>query len=100
MTAPTVDDLHAALIEVAGFLEEHRLPFLREVRLSVDEVGRGDGHGAQRYLHLNRALLDIYFSPVNGNAANQAEAEALQSRFEALHSRAFTLADTLLRNSQ
>ena len=102
MTAPTVDDLHAALLEMADFLEEHHHhpPLVAEVRRSADEVARSDGHGAQRYLDLNRALLDIYFSPVNGNADSDAEAEALQARIEALHSRAFSLADALLRASR
>lgn len=99
MAPPTVDDLHAALLEMARFLEEHHNhpPLVAEVRRSADEVARGDGRGARRYLGLNRALLDIYFSPVNGNAAGDAEAEALQGRMEALHSRAFSLADALLR---
>lgn len=99
MAPPTVDQLHAALLEEAAFLEERSLPYAGEVRRSADEVGRSDAHGARRYLGLNRALLDIYFSPVNGNAADDAEAEDLQQRFEALHSRAFSLAEALLRAS-
>jgi hypothetical protein len=100
MGPPTVDDLHAALVEVASFLDEHQLLLASQVRRSADEVARGDGHGARRYLDLNRGLNDIYFSPINGNATNDTEAEVLQRRFEALHSRAFSLADTLLRASR
>jgi hypothetical protein len=99
MAAPTVDQLHAALIEVAAFLEERSLPGAGDVRRSADEVARSDAHGARRYLDLNRgrAPLDIYFSPVNGNAADDAEAEELQQRYDALSSRAASLADALLR---
>jgi hypothetical protein len=94
---PTVEDLHRAITEVAAFLEAHSQPYAEEVRRAADEVGRSDAHGARRYLELNRALLDIYFHPINGNAATEAEAEQLQQRLETLHGRAFSLADALLR---
>jgi hypothetical protein len=98
MAAPTVDQLHAALIEVATFLEERSLPGADEVHRSAREVAHSDAHGARRYLDLNRgrAPLDIYFSPVNGNAANEAEANELQQRYDALSSRASALATALL----
>ena len=97
MSGPTVDELHGALVELATFLEERSLPYADKVRCSADEVGRSDAHGARRLLGLNRALADVYFSPANGNAADEAEAEQLQRRFAALHSRAHSLADALLR---
>lgn len=95
MAEATVDQLHAALIELAAFLEARSLPFAGEVQRRADEVGRGDAHGAERFLDLDRAMLDVRFSPVNGNATDDAEAQELQQRFEALHARASSLAARL-----
>ena len=97
---PTVDDLGNAIEAVAEFLDRQSLPYVAEVRVARQEVARSDAHGARRYLDLNRALLDIYFSPVNGNAQDDQEAKQLQGEFEQLHHRAFTLAETLLRASR
>ena len=99
-TSPTVDDLHAAIEEVADFLAEHEREdrwLLDQVRRCADEVGRGDGHGARRYRDLNGPLAGLRFSPVNGNAADDAEAQLLNRRIEALHERAYALAGALLR---
>jgi hypothetical protein len=46
---------------------------------------------------LNRALLEIYFDPWNQHARDEREAEALQREWERLHRRAFSVAETLLR---
>ena len=97
---PTVDDLGNAIEAVAEFLDRQSLPYVAEVRVARQEVARSDAHGARRYLDLNRALLDIYFSRVNGNAQDDQEAEQLQGEFEQLHNRAFTLAEMLLRASR
>ena len=101
MGTPTVDELHAALIEAADLLEQHgNEPELAvEVRRSADEVGAADAHGARRYLARNRALLDLGFSAASGNAETDAAARAVQLAFDALHSRAFSLAQALLRAS-
>jgi hypothetical protein len=97
---PTVAELHEAITEVAEFLEARSLPYANEVRLSADEVGRSDAHGAHRYIGLSRLLLDLYFHPAVGTAASAAEGERLQQQFEALHSRALSLAEALLRASR
>lgn len=97
----SIDDLHSALIAMASFLEEHESPYGTEVRIAGDEVGRGDSNGARRYLELNKALLyDVYFSPVNGNAATDAEAAAPNDQFERLHERAYSFAEALLRSGR
>jgi hypothetical protein len=49
---------------------------------------------------MNRTLLDVYFSPVNGNAGDVREGDRLTDEWRALHHRAFTLAETLLRASR
>lgn len=71
-----------------------------EVRTAHSEVQKADAHGAERYLMLNRGLLDLYFSPVNGNAADEREGQQLNEEWRALHQRAFALADALLRASR
>ncbi len=97
---PTVEDLQWALADVLAFMERHSLPMLAEVRRAHAEVQRADAHGAERYLMLNRGLLDLYFSPVNGNAASEREGEQLNDEWRALHDRAFAFADALLRASR
>ena len=93
----TVAELYAELLDMAAFLETYGLPHAADVRRSADEVGRGDAHGARRFLGLNRALLDIYIHPANGNAPSPAEAERLQRQLEAMHSRAYEMASALIR---
>jgi hypothetical protein len=100
MSPPTVDDLHAALGDVLEFLERHSLPEADEVQKALQEVAASDAHGARRYLWMNRTLLDIYFSPVNGNASDERDGDRLNEEWRALHHRAFTLAETLLRASR
>jgi hypothetical protein len=94
---PTVQDLRDALDDVASFMDARSLPYAGEVRKALAEVSAGDAHGARRYLGLNRALLDIYFHPLNQNARDEGEAEALQREWEQLHARAFNVAETLVR---
>jgi hypothetical protein len=94
---PTVKDLREALDDVASFMDARSLPHAGDVRKALAEVTAGDAHGARRYLRLNRALADIYFHPGNLNARNEQEAEALQRRWEQLHGRAYSIADTLIR---
>lgn len=100
VSAPTVEDLRKALDDVGSFLERHSLPHVAEVRKAEREVAASDAHGLRRYLALHRALLDVYFSPVNGNARDEREAERLQSELERLHRHAFELANALLRPSR
>ena len=100
MQRPTVDDLEAALGDVLAFMELHDLPCVGEVRGALAELSVGAAHGARRYLALNRALTDVYFSPVNGNASNERDGERLTDAFRELHGRAFSLADALLRTSR
>jgi hypothetical protein len=100
VAAPTMDGLEAALAEVVRFMERHALPYAEDVRMARNEVADGDAHGARRYLALNRALLDVYFSPVNGNARSESEGERLTSQWSELHRHAFTLCDSLLRASR
>src|SRR3954468_20236616 len=62
----TPQQLHAALAAVAAFLARHDRHEAAEVTRAADEALRGDPHAAGRYLQLNRAVLDIYFTPANG----------------------------------
>ena len=94
----TVQNLRDALGDVASFMDARSLPYAGEVRKALAEVSAGDAHGARRYLELNRALLDIYFHPLNQNARDEQEAEVLQRQWEQLHGRAFSIAETLLRS--
>lgn len=100
MSSPTVEDLHAALGDVLAFLERHSLPEADQVQKARQEVAASDAHGARRYLWMNRTLLDIYFSPVNGNAGDAREGDRLNDEWRALHHRASTLAEELLRSSR
>jgi hypothetical protein len=100
MSPATVDDLRAALGDVLAFLERHSLPEADRVQKALQEVAGSDAHGARRYLSMNRTLLDIYFSPVNGNASDESEGDRLNDEWRDLHHRAFSLAETLLRASR
>jgi hypothetical protein len=100
LSSPTVEDLHAALGEVLAFLERRSLPEADQVRKERHEVADSDAHGARRYLRMNRTLLDICFSPVDGNAGDERKGDRLNDEWRALHHRAFTLAEDLLRSSR
>jgi|tagenome__1003787_1003787.scaffolds.fasta_scaffold20774367_1 hypothetical protein len=93
----TPQQLHAALAAVAAFLARHDRHEAAEVTRAADEALRGDPHAAGRYLQLNRAVLDIYFTPANGNARDEAEGERLNAELSALHSDAFARADAVRR---
>jgi len=83
-----------SLQELADFLLGHGQAELgARASRNAQALRDGDRHGATDHLEWNRAYTDVYFSPVNGNAPDEATAETLNTRYRALSSAAFTAAE-------
>ncbi len=96
--------LAQAMDDLAAFLAERSMSHWSDwLANDAARLRKGDGYGVTHFLMAfggMGSLNDVYFHPLNGNAHDEAEAEALNERLTGLRGRAWALAHALRHDAE